>query len=684
MHGTKSHALRQRVVCLLTTLFFLLPLFDLASNPKAGGKPEIDLTELSLEDLLSIKVVSVSKKEERLSETSAAVYVLTSEDIRRSGARSIPELLRHVPGMQVGRISTNGWAISARGFASEFSNKLLVMIDGRSIYTPLYSGVYWDIQDLPLEDIEQIEVIRGPGAAIWGANAVNGVINIITRNSEETQGLMILAGGGSEETGFSSIRYGGELGEGITYRAYGKYFDREEFLPAPTDEGWDGWKLGRGGLRIDRELAGGGSFMLSGETFEGRSGQLSQSISLDPAGIVTEQVVAEAAGGNILAKWAQPSGERSFWNLQIYADRSDNSLFETREIRNTADFDLNHNIGIGARQNVTWGIGFRISADEIDSSPDFFFVPSKRTDRLYSAFIQDEIRFADNRLRLTLGSKFEHNDYTGFEFQPSARTSWTLSKRSNLWCAASRAVRTPSRAEATFQSNVIALPGTPQSGNLPIVIGLVGSPDVKSEDLLSIEMGYRNQPVDQIALDIAVYYHNFESIISSSGGVPEPVMDATGIPEYLFIANTLNNGPGSTVTGVETSLRWDPARWWMLHVGYTYLHIKNSIDGLSSNELDLNVYSQYPSQQVIAFSQFNLPRRVEFDLFASLVDHLQASGVPGYTKLDVRLGWKPTDHLELSAAVLDLLEESHAEFQPWASDAKEINRRYYGKLTWTY
>lgn len=682
MRRAQTRSLQKKAVYLIAALFFLLPIFDLSSSPEANGDSRIDLTELSLEDLLSIKVVSVSKKAEKLSETSAAAYVITSDDIRRSGARNIPELLRQVPGIQVARISTNEWAISARGFASEFSNKLLVLIDGRSIYTPLYSGVYWDTHDLPLEDIEQIEVIRGPGATIWGANAVNGVINIITRHTEETQGLMLIAGGGSEESGFSTVRFGGDLGEGITYRAYGKYFDREEFPSAANNGMWGNWQLGRSGFRVDRKLADGGSFMMSGEAYDGQNGQPVTLISLDPPGTVMQQTEEGLSGGSILTRWTRQTGERSSLHLQIYGDRSNILLFGARELRNTGDIDVNHNFSFGTRQQVSWGGGFRISADEISNSPDFIFDPDSRTDRLFSAFIQDNLAFADKRLRFTLGSKFEHNSYTGFEFQPSARVSWAVNSRGNLWCAASRAVRTPSRAENDFTSNFAVLPGSEQTGGMPVMLTLVGSTDLESEDLLSVELGYRNHPFDRFAFDIAVYYHDFKTIIGTTEGAPIIVADSN--PAHIVLPNNLTNGPGSTVTGLETSCKWDPAAWWMLHLGYTYLKIKDAVDAVSSDEIDLNVYSQYPKHQMIASSRFDLPRRLELDLFASLVDDLGESGVPGYTKLDVRVGWKPVDHLELSAAVLDLLEESHLEFQPWAADAKEIRRRYYGKLTWVY
>ncbi len=671
------------VAGLFALAFFLLPHFDPLSRPSAGGKSPIDLTELSLEDLLSIEVTSVSKKTEKLSETSAAAYVITAEDIRRSGARSIPEVLRQVPGLQVSRISSNAWAVSVRGFAAEFSNKLLVMIDGRSIYSPLYSGVFWDSHDMLLEDIEQIEVIRGPGATIWGANAVNGVINIITKNTEKTQGVMLLAGGGSAENGFSAVRYGNDLGNGITYRAYGKYFERNEFARDESDGTWDGWNLGFGGIRVDRKTPDGGSFMLTVDGYDGQNAQMVTTTSFDPLVTITEHSIGSMSGGSAMARWSRPTGDLSSWTLQLFGDRSNAVILQTGELRHTADLDFNHNFQIGTRHQMTWGMGYRITEDEIVNSSGFSFDPSSKTDHLYSAFLQDDSWFVDNRLRLTLGSKFEHNSYTGFEYQPNARLSWKSSSRSNVWCAVSRAVRTPSRAEATFSSNLYAAPGTAETGGLPLLFTLFGNDSLEAEDLLALELGFRSHLVARFAFDVSLFYHDFKNIISMGAGTPytEP---AGGVPSYLVIPSILGNGAGSIAKGVETAITWDPAQWWMLNAGYTYLNVHNKEEAAIDDELELIAYSQHPEHQVDISSRFDLPGDLELDLFASLVDKLEGSNIPSYAKLDVRIGWQPVEHLEVSAAVLDLLDESHPEFAPWTSEAIEVERRYYGKLTWTY
>ncbi len=430
----------------------LAVLSSFATNPcraqVSGSQPDPlhQLKQLSLEQLMNIEVTSVAKKEQKVGETAAAIFVITQEEIRRSGVTSIPEALRLAPGVTVSRIDGNSWAIGVRGFGSGLSRSVLVLIDGRSVYTPLFAGVYWDVQDTLLEDIDRIEVIRGPGGTIWGANAVNGVINIITKSATETQGLLATAGGGSEEKGFGSLRYGGKIGEDFSYRVHGKGFRRDgQFTPHLSDV--DDWQMGQGGFRTDWSLSERDKLTFQGDIYKGYSGLRTQVSSFSaPFSTIVERDT-DLSGMNLLGRWNRTLSETSNLALQIYYDRTFRREPTFQEERNTVDFDFQHRFKIAGRQELIWGLGYRFTKGDTESVPTLVISPRNRADNLFSAFLQDEIVLVEDLLRLTVGSKFEHNDYTGFEFQPSGRLLWTPAARHVLWASFSRAVRTPSRVD---------------------------------------------------------------------------------------------------------------------------------------------------------------------------------------------------------------------------------------------
>ena len=463
-----------------------------ASSPASSQSPKPDLTETSLEALLNMEVTSASRKQQKIFTTASAIFVIRPEDIRRSGATNIPDLLRMVPGLEVAHIDANKWAISARGFNGRFANKLLVLIDGRTIYSQLFSGVYWDVQDVMLEDIERIEVIRGPGGTVWGANAVNGVINILTRAAKETQGGLLSVGGGNHERGFANVRYGARAGSKGHYRVFAKYFNRGPFeLPSGQDAN-DQWQLGRVGFRGDWQLTPQDSLTLDASFYGGRAGFAARlAVSFSPPFEEDHAGRTKLSGGYLLARWKRMVSKQSNLALQIYYDRADRHDFPLGEVRQTADFDFTHQAAWGQRHDLVWGLGYRLTTDRTHQHAFTAFLPASHKLSIWSGFVQDEIALFSKRLRLTLGSKFEHNGFTGFEVQPSLRALWSFNPHHAVWGAVSRAVRTPSRVDRDlrFILNIFPSPVGP-----PTVITIFGDPVFRSEHLLAYELGYRLQP----------------------------------------------------------------------------------------------------------------------------------------------------------------------------------------------
>src|SRR5712664_1687432 len=467
-----------------------------ASTEAQTSRSVPDVTAISMEDLMNMQVTSVSKRTQKVADAAAAIFVITQEDMRRSGATSIPEALRLVPGLQVARIDQNKWAIGSRGFNGRFDNKLLVLIDGRSVYTPLLSGVYWNVQDVMLEDVDRIEVIRGPGATLWGANAVDGVINIITKSAKLTQGAGVTAGAGTEERAAGGVRYGGKLGDNTYYRAYTKYFDWGPSAYPLGMTAHDGWDALRGGFRADWTPAGANSLTLQGDIYRTRFDETLTVASLSAPYSNTFPNDGKYSGGNILGRWNHTS-EGSSMSLQMYYDNTTiiyhNLLGDNQNI---LDIDFQHGFHIGDSQQFVWGVGYRSIRDKNDASFTVSLQPNQVTLNQFSTFLQDEISLVDNRLQITLGSKFERNEFTGFEIEPNARLLWNLTPNQSIWTAVSRAVRTPALTEEGLRLNSAVIPpGTPPNPSpfLPAVVAVFGSHQFNSEDLLAYELGYRAQ-----------------------------------------------------------------------------------------------------------------------------------------------------------------------------------------------
>ncbi|MDF3056416.1 MAG: TonB-dependent receptor, plug [Rariglobus sp.] len=625
-------------------------LVALISSPAFAQTEVTTYKKLSLQELMDLEVSSVSRRSEKLSETASAIQVVTGEDIRRSGATSIPEALRLAPNLFVAQIDSRQWAVSARGFNSTTSNKLLVMIDGRTVYTPLFAGVFWDVQDTLLEDIDRIEVISGPGATLWGANAVNGVINITTREARDTQGLLLLGGAGTELLGFGGLRYGGALSPTLHYRIYTKYFERDSTLLASTgDEADNRWNMGQTGFRLDWNPAEDNLFTVQGDLYGGR---------IDQAG--PDDI--EVSGGNLLGRWTHRFTPDSDLQLQWYYDRTHRDIPGTfRENLATYDFDLQHHFVAGERHNLIWGVGYRLVDDHVANGATLAFLPADVTREWFSVFLQDEIALVPDRLSFTLGTKLEKNDYTGWEVQPSVRLAWRPTSTQTVWSAVSRAMRTPSRIDRELFA-----PGTP-----PFTV-LQGGPDFESEELIAYELGYRVQVSPRLSLSAAAFYHDYDDLRSLEQAAPPA-------PTPLVIGNGLE---GESY-GVELTADYHVTDTWRIQAGYTRLFVDLRPKPGSTDVSGGSNESHDASNQFSLRSSLDLPWNLEFDVTLRHVGEISNQDVPSYQEADVRIGWRPKPQLELSVVGQNLLHDHHAEFGSPAS-RQEIQRGVYAKATWLY
>lgn len=620
----------------------------LAVNVATAAEPPIrqvsDLKKLSLDELFNQQIVSVSKQPERLAGAASAIQVITQEDIRRSGATSLPEALRLAPNLTVAQVDARQWAISARGFNNTTANKLLVLMDGRAIYTPLFSGVFWDAQDTMLEDIERIEVVSGPGGTLWGANAVNGVINIITKSAKDTQGTLVSGGGGAELNGFGAVRYGGTLGSNVFYRVYGKSFDRDSTRAANGNQGTNAWHLSQGGLRLDWEPSDSHQFTVQGDYYGGAIAQPGLS-----------DILVE--GGNLLGRWTRMFSEDSNLKVQFYYDYTRRVIPGTfSEHLGTYDLDVQHQFPVGERQKIVWGAGYRLLDDDVGNTAALAFLPAQVTRQVFSAFAQDSIVLVPERLQLTIGTKVEHNDYTGFELQPSARLAWTPTARETVWAAVSRAVRTPARIDRELFA-----PGI-----------ILGGPNFVSEELLAFELGYRVQPHERVSLSAAAFFNLYDNIRS---------VEQTAPPAAVPVV--LANGFRGETYGVELSGDYRATDWWRLRASYTQLQIHLRPKPGSTDTSKGSSGSHDPNHQLALRSSMELPGRLELDTGLRYVGRIANQSVPSYFELDARLGWKATRNLELSISGQNLLHGHHAEFGAPAT-RQEIERTIYGKVTWKF
>jgi iron complex outermembrane receptor protein len=675
-------------VALLLTLDGLPSLAGEADGP-AGVADETPpqaappLTGLTLEELLNVELTLATRRVQRLFDTAAAVYVVTAEDIRRSGATSLPEALRMVPGLHVARVGSSRWAISARGFTDEFANKLLVLIDGRTVYTPLFAGVYWDSQDVLLEDVERIEVVRGPGASLWGANAVNGIINIVTRSAAATDGTLVTIGGGSSDRVIVGARHAGAFAASGHYRVYAKFFDRASFEDVAGRDARDAWSAFRGGARLEWKSVR-DSLELDGSVYAENASWTSTSTTTTPPYSVTGVTHFDVSGGHVLGRFQRELSGGAQLRLQAYYDRTYRgdtleTANEYHEWRDTFDVELQHAIAPQGRHRLLWGLGYRRTSDRIGGEGAFRFQPSARRLDLASAFAQDEIELLQGKARLIVGGKLEHNDFTGFELQPNARLAAFPSERQMAWAAVSRAVRTPSRGDRGVRYVIAAFAGANGMRN---EVTYFGSEAFVSEELLAYELGYRAQPSSRLSLDVAAFVNDYDALRTVEPGAPFISTDGSAV----VLPQIVRNGASGRTWGVELGAHWVASRWLRVALGYASLRVdvrpyaSSLASGAQSDE------GTSPSHQLHVRSMADLPANLELDTALYLCGALPARSVPAWSRLDLMLGWRPLDTFELRAGVQDLLGSSQLEYTQAVGGRPptEIPRAAFARLIWSF
>lgn len=643
--------------------------------PAYGAVVSPNLADLSIEQLMNESVTSVSKKQTSLSQSPAAVSVVTNEDIRRLGITSLPEALRLVPGLDVARINASEWAISSRGFNVQYANKLLVLVDGRSVYTPSFGGVNWDSQDLILEDLDRIEVIRGPGATLWGANAVNGVINITSKSARETQGGLVTTAFGSEEQPSVGIRYGGAVGADLHYRVSLKAFNRDGFSDTDGHETPDDWDSLRGGFRVDWEPNGDDLVTFQGGMYSMQTGENVTTPIFTPPFARTAPVDNSSHGGNLIARWTRQRANGSQFMLQGYFDTFRHGSGITVESRDTADISFEYRFKPSPRNEVVWGFGYRYTQDHFTDTEVIQWSPSADSLNLFSGFVQDEIVLIPEKLRFILGSKIEHNDFTGWEIQPSARLLWTPTDTQTVWMSASHAAGTPSRnyRDSRVNLTVVQPPGLP-----PVEAAWIGKSNVVSETVNAYEIGYRIQPAPNFSVDFTAFYNDYQHLF----GVQKQALELEGT--HLLLPYDFANSEYGTTYGTELSVDWKPLDFWRLTGNYSWLQMDlHPVGALAAGS---------PQQQFSLRSYLDLPGNCQFNVFASYVDSIESLDktatnipVPSYFRLDAGIIWRPNPNLEIGLWGTNLLDSGHPEFSSQnTTRMTEIPRGVLGKITWRF
>jgi iron complex outermembrane receptor protein len=656
-----------------------------ASDPSADSPASAELSQMSLEQLMNVQVTSVSRRPQRLIQAAAAIQVITSEDIRRSGATSLPEALRLADNLEVAQINAHDWAISARGFNADLANKLLVLIDGRAVYTPLYGGVLWNVQDYPLSDIERIEVISGPGGTLWGANAVNGVINIITKSARDTQGLHAEAAGGNKLDDQEELRYGAEPAAGLYMRAYGQYTGRSGETTTTGANALDAWQIGRSGFRLDDDATLRDRLTLQGDVYHG----------VEDAGGVGEE---DLSGGNIVGRWTHLAPSGSSMSLQLYYDHtyllqpyaasppappfySGFPATALTDALNTDDAQFQYQFTAGLHQQFIWGLEYR-ATQELDEGLFVRFLPPQLDQNLYSGFLQDQIMLVP-AMSLIVGSKLEHNDYTGFEVEPNIRWQWNPQPQQLLWAAVSRAVRTPSRYDRDLLVPS-GLTNAPPPYVFPTAF-LKGNEDFVSETLIAYELGYRAVFGPQWSGSLSTFFNDYDHLRSTTATA------TTADYPFPYPVSFQNNLEGTT-DGLELSTSYQPLDWWQLHVGYDllleHLHVRpGQVDttGTLTDTAD-------PKGQTFLRSSMGLPHGMTFDAALRWVDALHMGNgptggpvvgiVPAYWQLDSRIAWQATRNITISLVGQNLLREYHVEYGYPSPAREQIARSVFARFTW--
>ncbi len=621
-----------------------------------------DLTQINLEDLQNVQVTSASRKAESLSGAAAAIFVLTAEDIRRGGFTTLPEALRMVPGLYVARTDSHIWQISTRGFSDLNNNKMLVLVDGRSVYTPELGSVFWDVLDIPLENIGRVEVIRGPGGTLWGANAVNGVINIVTKRPDQAQGAMVSTSADLEEGYASTVRYGGRIGSGVSYYVFGRASYWEP-LRSPSGGGLpDRIGMPQAGAQVNWIASRKDTISLEGSAFDAR-------FRSTPLATTAAPVTNVLKGNNVVVHWKHTISDRSTTETTAYCDWY--ARFGTPgEMRNTCDLEFQHSYDFNDRLSLIWGGSFFSTGDDLtpDSAP---YSPERRRNNVVSGFAQYEVIIVPNRLRVLGGSKLEHNGYTGVEYQPQIRAVWTPNKSHAVWASASRALRVPSRNN----SDLRLLVPVGASNGLPVFLAVTGNPNLESERLKAYELGYRYQPRLVLSFDLALYYNDYRGVITTQQPVPEV------FPDRIILHTPFINGPAAQTHGAELSPKWRAVPRWAITTGIT--EVRGSPNALQAT----------PQHIFSVQSHVDLPHRIEFDAavyrcsevpLGSADPTSPLQGVPAYSRVDVGGAWHLNPKWTFAVWGRNLQSEGHRETADtvFRDQAGNVPRSVVFKLLW--
>ncbi|MBL8498622.1 TonB-dependent receptor [Nitrosomonas sp. JL21] len=655
----------------------------------AAGKPvENSLLDLSIEELMKVEVTTVSRHSQKLTQVPSAVFVITQDDIRRSGATNIPDALRMAPGVQVDRVSADKWAISIRGFNGIYANKLQVLMDGRSVYSPIFSGVIWEQQDTLMEDIERIEIIRGPAAVSWGSNAVNGVINIITKKAADTQGTLLTAGGGTFEQGFVGARFGGKINEDTPFRIYAKGFARNNTQSLSRESVNDQWQSARSGFRVDHSR-GIDQLTLQGDVFYLADGNTLNSNGLSLAPNLNSELRGHHEGGNIRFRWDRTYSERSSVMFQTYYDRNSVHLLPIgRSFAESFDADFQHRFPLFDRHNLIWGANYRLYHNHIFDTPMVKFSPITQTNHVIGTFIRDDVTLIPERLQFTIGSRFEHNDFTGWEIQPNARLMWTPNTENSIWLAVSRAVRTPSRAEndlAQYNSgglqNTSGFPAFP----FPIVSTLQGNSNFNSEKLIAYELGYRRQISTQASIDLTGFINDYSQLRDLSFGV---FTLTPGLPRQLIVPVSFSNQASALTYGFESSIDWRPRENWRLQSSYSFLNMHiHSNELLKGSDPTTGGADKISARHLLSLrSNYDISERLQFNLWLRYISNISFYHIPGFVTMDAKLIFKPTKNTELFLVGQNLFSQHHQEMvaDTFPTIPTMIPRGMYAGAQWRF
>jgi len=663
-----------RLLCLLVSCIVACAFGATESSDQLGPGA---LKEMSLEELSQIEVTTPSKQPQKALKSPTAIYVITGEQIRRSGATSIPEALRLAPGVEVARIDANKWSIGIRGFGTRFSVGVLVLMDGRTVYSTLLAGTYWEVQDTNMDDIDRIEVIRGPGGTIWGPNAVNGVINIITKDSRDTHGTQVSAGGGNEEQGFTNLRYGSQHGSDFNYRFYAKGFTRGPEHHS-DNRNFDDWREAQSGFRMDWSNGKRDSFTVQGDLYAEEAGESAGVVTYSPPASGVVDANANLSGGNVLARWTRKISPGDDIQVQAYYDRTNRFEPNFAEIRDTFDVDFIQHVDLPGRQEVSWGLGTRFSrAHNIEVVSGLTFQPAERTDQLLTGYVQDEIPLIEDRLTLTLGTKLLHTNFTGFGAEPSARLAWTPNNRQTFWTAWTHALRTPSDAEENFYLSGYL--GSTSTG-IPFFARFNANTHFAPEQLNGYEIGYRRFFRKNVYVDVAGFYNHHHDLYDEelTGGI---YLEDNPPPQHLLLPAQFGNGVRGTTKGFEVSPEWDIRDNWQLRGSWSFLQVNlrtaSPLYAFAPGEVGSS-----PKHEATLESSLDISKRVSLDLTYRYTSALPAFQIPSYSTADARLGWHINRQFELELVGRNLFQPYHFEYQYDPGPLVGIVRSGYLTLNW--